>query len=327
MTTGLDEERDAHGLDAQLLSDLWVFRAAAKLGSITAAAQRLGVTQGAVSQRILRLEARLDTTLFVRNKSRITQTEAGAALLGAMTEVATVLNDTLSRISPVQRKALRVNCVPSLATEWLVPHLDDFYRLHPGIEVLVHAEVAPERVEENGADLVVAYQPESLSERHELAVVQEYVLPVCSDRYRERIEHPDEASSIVLLHDDVPWWGAGPDAEWVLWRKAAGTDWPGGSVASRRFNNAHLAYHAAACDQGVAMGRAVTVNRLLRKGELVAATDLVPVLGSTYRIMTNRPGDARSPVRQFAKWLSQAMTETQAETLALVGAELAEPVG
>ena len=56
MTWSGDEDRDAHRLDTQLLSDLWVFRAAARFGSITAAARRLNVTQGAVSQRVLRLE-------------------------------------------------------------------------------------------------------------------------------------------------------------------------------------------------------------------------------------------------------------------------------
>jgi LysR family glycine cleavage system transcriptional activator len=321
MTTA-DDEPDAHRLDAQLMSDLWIFRAAGRLGSITAAARRLGVTQGAVSQRVLRLEARLGAPLFVRHKGGITLTETGAALLQAMSQVALVLNDSLSRINRLQRSAIVVSCVPSLATEWLVPHLDDFYRLHPGIEVFVRSEMGastPERLEDDGIDVVIDYESAPAPELHELAALQEYVFPVCSRVYRERLEDPD--ADIVLLHDDMPGWHGVAGSEWIGWQRAAGLDWPHRPTRGRHFNLAHLAYHAAMVDQGVAVGRSVIVNRLLGKGELVAALDGPPVPGFSYRVSTNRPGDARSPVRQFAGWWAEAMARTQAQTLALLGAD------
>jgi hypothetical protein len=93
-------EQDAFRLDAQLLSDLWVFRAAARHGSITGAAAALNVTQGAVSQRVLRLEARLGTELFRRSQRKITLTPAGMTLLGAVNGASAGLNDALSRIAP-----------------------------------------------------------------------------------------------------------------------------------------------------------------------------------------------------------------------------------
>jgi DNA-binding transcriptional LysR family regulator len=325
MTVPADDEPDAHRLDAQLLSDLWVFRAAARFGSITAAAARLGVTQGAVSQRVLRLEGRLGAPLFIRQKSRLVLTDAGSSLLAAMTQVALVLNDSLSRINPLQRKAIVVSCVPSLATEWLVPNLDDFYRLHPGIEVFIRSEMAPssaERMEDNGIDIIINYELSSSTDLHELASIQEYVFPVCSRRYRQGLDDPDaDAPQLVLLHDDVPWWGGAADSEWSGWRVAVGDDWPGRPTSSRHFNLAHLAYHAAMLDQGVAVGRSIIVNRLLSRGELVPATDFPPVPGSFYRVLASRPGDARSAVRQFARWWREAMAETQAKTLALLGIE------
>lgn len=318
-----DEEPDAYRLDAQLLSDLWIFRAAARMGSITAAARRLGVTQGAVSQRVLRLEARLGAQLFVRHKSRIALTEAGNSLLGAMTQVAMLLNDSLSRINRMQRKAIVVSCVPSLATEWLVPHLEFFYRQHPGIEVFVRSELAPstaERMEDDGVDLAIDYLPSLRSGLHELATLQELVFPVCSPRYRDLLNGPEaETAPLVLLHDDVPWLGGSAESEWNSWRAASGSEWPNRKAGARHFNLAHLAYHAAMCDQGVAVGRSVIVNRLLGKGELVAAFEQRPVAGSVYRIVTNHPGDERSPVRQFANWWAAAMAETQMQTLELLG--------
>lgn len=324
MTFVAEDTPDARRLDGQLLSDLWVFRAAARHGSLTAAAQRLGVTQGAVSQRVLRLEARLGTALFNRQKGRVTLTESGRSLLVAMTQVAGILNDSLSRIEQERHGALVVSCVPSLATEWLVPHLDAFYQLHPGIEVFVRAEMQPctaERMEDDGIDVIIDYQTEPPHGLHQLAEVREYVFPVCSPRYRERLPALEVAEGPVLLQDDSSCWGAPVDVEWRSWREAANSTWPDRAVATRHFNLATLANHAAMCDQGVAIGRTILVSRLLLKGELVPALEIAPVPGSTYRLVTNRPGDARSPVRRFARWWAEAMAETQTSTLELLAAE------
>lgn len=316
----LNQDLDSYRLDAQLLSDLWIFRSAARFGSITAAAQRLGVSQGAVSQRVLRLEGRLGTLLFLRKHGRLTLTDAGTALLGTMNTVAVTLNGALSRFDRVQRLSLVVSCLPSLATEWLVPHLDDFYREHPEVELFIRAELATpsvERMQDEGIDVIIGYQQAGSSDLQELASLQEMIVPVCSRSYREGMMGPADPPAITRLHDDVPWMGGPRDFEWSTW-EALSPAWSATVVGERHFNLAHLAYHAALCDQGVAMGRAVLVNRLLQRGELIAATDLPPVPGASYRIFAHRPGDARSPVRTFARWLAQAMERSQRQTLAML---------
>src|SRR5688572_10336934 len=123
----MNDRRDHYRLDIQLLSDLWVFRSVARFGSVTAAAKRLGVTQGAVSQRIQRLEGRLGTSLFLRQHERLSITDAGSGLLATMNEVAISMTEGLSRFDRVQRLSLVISCVPSLATDWLVPKLEGFY--------------------------------------------------------------------------------------------------------------------------------------------------------------------------------------------------------
>ncbi|QXQ08032.1 LysR family transcriptional regulator [Sphingosinicellaceae bacterium] len=315
-----EQKADAHRLDAQLLSDLWVFRAAGRFGSITAAARHLGVTQGAVSQRVLRLEARLETPLFIRNKSRIVLTDAGTLLMDSMTNVANELNHSISRIYKQQRGAIVLSCVPSLATEWLVAHLESFYREHPGIEIFLRSEFVvwtAERLVDEGVDLVIDYTGATPDGMHELAAVRELLFPVCSRAYFDRLQS-SEPPPIVLLHDDVPCAGEAPNLEWSDWRRDIGTTWPNAPVTDRHFNLSILAYHAALCDQGIAMGRAAIVQRLVQRGELVLATPYAPIPGPSYRVMTHRPGDARSPARQFAAWWTRTMTETQAQMLTLI---------
>ena len=59
---------------------LTVFMAVADTGSFSAAAERLFLTQPAVSKRIAQLEQQLGTRLFDRVGRRIRLTEAGEAL-------------------------------------------------------------------------------------------------------------------------------------------------------------------------------------------------------------------------------------------------------
>jgi hypothetical protein len=80
------------------------------------------------------------------------------------------------------------------------------------------------------------------------------------------------------------------------------------------------------CNQGVAMGRAAIVQRLVSRGELVAATLYPPVPGASYRVVTHRPGEAHSPVRQFSAWWARTMTETQAQMLTLLGSSVQQAI-
>lgn len=70
-TSGSDDEQIPH---------LATFSTAAELGSFTKAAQALGLTQAAVSQRIHALEEALDKSLFHRRGGRVLLTEAGKTL-------------------------------------------------------------------------------------------------------------------------------------------------------------------------------------------------------------------------------------------------------
>ena len=314
------DEESAYRVDPQLLSDLWIFRAVARHGSITAAAKRQCVTQGAVSQRILRLEGRLGTPLFLRKNGRLTPTEAGEALAEAMNEVAETLNGALSRFDRVQRRSLVISCLPSLATEWLIPHLEAFYEANPDIELFIRAELSvpsAERMQDEGIDLIIGYQREPVADLHELASLQEMIIPVCSRDYRATMTAQARDTNITRLHDDVPWLGGPRDFEWREWQTAS-PEWRVRISGDRHFNLAHLAYHAALCGQGLAIGRAVLVNRLLERGDLVAATDLPPVPGASYRIVTHRPGPARSPVRKFAAWLIAEMEHSQKRTVTML---------
>jgi DNA-binding transcriptional LysR family regulator len=69
-------------MTADQLPHLETFAKAAELGSFTAAARSLGLTQGAVSLRVQALEKELGVSLFHRQAARILLTDAGRRLYG-----------------------------------------------------------------------------------------------------------------------------------------------------------------------------------------------------------------------------------------------------
>jgi len=125
----------ADGLDWDKLK---TFHAAAQTGSLTAAAERLGISQSAVSRQIAALEDRLNTPLFHRHARGLTLTEQGHILFEAAADMAqkaalaqaNVLN---SRDKP--QGLLRVSSPISLGANWLTSVLPEFIKTYPDIDV------------------------------------------------------------------------------------------------------------------------------------------------------------------------------------------------
>ncbi|MEW6257399.1 MAG: LysR substrate-binding domain-containing protein [Pseudomonadota bacterium] len=107
---------------------------------MTRAAERLNMTQPAVSASIGALEASCGTHLFHRVGRRIELTEAGhlflieaRAILERVSRAEAVLND----ISGLRRGTLSVHASQTIANYWLGPRIARYRALHPGIALKV----------------------------------------------------------------------------------------------------------------------------------------------------------------------------------------------
>lgn len=105
-------------LAPSLSSDLWVFQVAAEAPTFQAAAERLFVTQSAVSQRITRLEKRLDVPLFARQGRTVALPSQGQALFASTQEAFAVLAPAVRALGQgAGPRAIKVSCSPSLGLE------------------------------------------------------------------------------------------------------------------------------------------------------------------------------------------------------------------
>ena len=114
------------------------FHAAAETGSLTAAAERLNISQSAVSRQISALEYNMDTPLFHRHARGLTLTEQGRILYMAASEMAKSAARAQRTVTDSREKpqgVLTVSSPISLGSNWLLSVISDFMETYPDIEV------------------------------------------------------------------------------------------------------------------------------------------------------------------------------------------------
>jgi LysR family transcriptional regulator, glycine cleavage system transcriptional activator len=120
---------------------LRAFEATARLGSMSAAAQELSVTHGAISRHVHLLEDHYAVPLLVRHARSVSPTPEGAALAAQLTEAFHLMREAVARLEP---GPVTLSCSATIMTKWLIPRLGDFKRAHPNTEIRLnvsHGEV------------------------------------------------------------------------------------------------------------------------------------------------------------------------------------------
>jgi DNA-binding transcriptional LysR family regulator len=120
---------------------LRAFRAVMETGTLTKAAERLGVTQPAVSRLIFSLEEETGLVLFRRERQRLQATDEAQIFYQ---EVVRILADweqiphVANEIKEKSGARLRVATIPKLGTGFLPPILSAYAREYPTTRVTVH---------------------------------------------------------------------------------------------------------------------------------------------------------------------------------------------
>lgn len=193
----------SHQLDA--------FFAVAETSSFSRAAERLHVTQPALSQRVQHLESEIGKRLFLRGPGGVKLTEAGRRLLrycqAQRALEAELVSDLAADAGPGIGGVVRIAGFSSVTRSCVVPSLAETFRAHPRLSIEVVVRELPE-VESlllrGAADFAVLDHPiERPDVEHELVGHEELVL-VQSTRHRERddvyLDHePGDTTTMQFL--------------------------------------------------------------------------------------------------------------------------------
>lgn len=291
------------------LTALRAFEAAARHGSVTAAASELAVTQGAISRQIRLLEADLQQPLFRRLHRGLELTAAGQKLSASLTDAFGQIGYAVADLKRPQ-DVVSVKAVPTFAIRWLLPRLAEFRRAHPAIKLEVSTAWHGVELDKEDFDCGITGcdQPQMKTPQFTwVELVKEVIVPVCTPDYARKMGAPHTAADFArhnLLHPT-------PDrSDWRLWMEG----WGGGRFdvsGGQTFDTIDLAIRAAEAGLGVAIAELSLLADQIELGQLITPVPVAVPSGLSNWFVC-RPNIAERPsVRLFRDWLVAESKKTR----------------
>ncbi|WP_368564900.1 LysR family transcriptional regulator [Pseudoxanthomonas sp. UTMC 1351] len=289
------------------LNALRAFEAAARLESVSRAADELHVTHGAVSRQIRALENDLGRPLFTRQGRGLVLTVTGARLRDAAGAAFARLQETYGELRrDAGPTALVLGCPGSILARWVIPRLERMGRELPSVKLHLSAHEGEFDADLPGLDaaLLLGERPWPAQwQVHELA--PEYIGPVVSPRYAGYAALQRQPASVLpgetLLHT-----ASRPQA-WPNWATHNGLD-PAALRFGTGFDHLYYLLEAAVAGMGVAIAPQPLVSEDIASGRLAAPWGFTRTTGIWVLCAPQRSTDTR--VAELAEWLRVELAAT-----------------
>ncbi|MEX4003659.1 LysR substrate-binding domain-containing protein [Paraburkholderia sp. EG285A] len=257
-----------HGLEIEPLrqrlppaTSLITFESAARLGSFTAAAEELRVTQAAVSRQVKRIEEFVGQALFVPAGRGKVLSPAGRVLLRSATQALGHIARSITQVkADGARRCFSLHAPLSFVNLWLLPRFASFRHAHPDVDVrFITGDVALELPEATDA-LSIRFGDGKWPHLNVHPLLDLEVFPVCSPAYLVELGMSCDDKE-TLLRGTLLDHGKGETlpVQWDSWFSQNRMAPPG---ESRRLTFTHYdgVVQAALLGHGIALG----VDRLLQ---------------------------------------------------------------
>lgn len=278
---------------------LLAIEAVDRLGTASAAAAELNLTQGAISRQIQALEDQLGLTLVTRDKNRLVLTPAARDFVAEARRALT----TLSQASLTLRAnpgggSLRLAILPAFGMHWLAPRLAHFARAHPEVTVNLSTRLRPFDFAEQGFDAAIHYGRQDWPGVSYLKLCDEQILPVAAARLLPGpLKAPQDILALPLLQLESR------TGDWSRWLTHHGL--PAQRPPAMLFDQFATMSQAAIHGMGAALLPLFLIEDDLAQGRLRPAFGpAIPAAGSYYLVWpATRP--PRAPLLRFRDWLAR----------------------
>ncbi|WP_037313426.1 LysR substrate-binding domain-containing protein [Ruegeria halocynthiae] len=288
------------------ISSLRALEALDRLGSASAVAEEMSLTQSAVSRQFQSLETQLEVELIRRDQKRLSLTPAAQEYVG---EIRQALNQIAQasmnlHLAPLGG-SLNLAILPTFGMRWLVPRLPEFARRHPDITINMSTRHRPFNFAAEPFDAALHFGEADWPGTDRLLLKVERVLPVCAPALLPNgpPESPQALLKLPLLHIQTR-----PKA-WQGWFRQMGFD-NVGALPGTIHDQFSTINQAALHGLGVALMPSYLVEQDLAVGRLISAfSDAVETVGAYYLVWPRSKSDDPS-LREFRHWLAaQAQSE------------------
>ncbi|XHB99069.1 LysR substrate-binding domain-containing protein [Nitratireductor sp. ac15] len=288
--------------DLPPLNSLRAFDAAGRRLSFRAAADELGVTQGAVAQQVRQLEAHLDVILFERVPKGLVFTSVGRSFHSRIAGVFADLRAATAELKPEPNKVV-VSVTPTFAAKWLIPNLPDFTATHPDIDLRIMATDKVSSFHSDGIDLAVRQGSPPFGASLDVTLLfKQTLIAVASPKLAGLGSHPldpEALSKQPKIHDTHDLWPSYLAFLGVQDQSPRGL----------RLSQTSLAVDAAIAGQGVALVSRFLVAQDLEAGRLVEVGKMWEASGNDFYVLIPRTAKCNRPVSEVMSWLKTRSAE------------------
>ena len=260
-----------------------VFEAAGRTGNFTAAAQEVGLTQAAVSQRIRNLETRIGSQLFTRQARGVTLTVEGEAWLPYVSNALQALNRSAEELFGKPLKSVTISASASITQMWIVPRLA-MTKSPNNYQISITTMNIESDFPEARATVEIRYGNGNWPNKHKARLFKEALAPMAAPSALKSGSDWRELPRIA---------NSGPRPGWQEWTNQIGES--GHSVPALRFDNFVAAHDAAKSGLGVVLGSIPLCTDALANGSLVRLTKHSLELDEGYWMTANE----RLPINQW----------------------------
>ncbi|TPI43828.1 LysR family transcriptional regulator [Mesorhizobium sp. B3-1-6] len=281
------------------LETLRAFDAAARMGSFSAAAEKLNLTHGAVSRQIAKLEDWLGLKVFERNARGVTLTIEGNRLHLRTTEAFALISVNSDRwVEPRGTAVVRLASIPSVSGLWLMPRMAALENHPTKLRIVLDVDNRQADLADEGIDLSVRCGRGRIPGRVSVQLFEEHIFPIASPELAKEIGRGDPARLLKfpLINDS--------DASaWRAWFAAQDVDYRP-RPQDRRFEDYNLVLDAAAHGLGIALARPPLTADQIGSGRIVAVDERVALNPVSYWM--DRPvGRPRAAAADLARRIAE----------------------
>ncbi|MEX0277266.1 MAG: LysR family transcriptional regulator [Ruegeria sp.] len=279
------------------ISSLLALEAVDRLGSASAAAEELSLTQSAISRQLKTAEEQLGTKLIERNQMRLHLTPAAKDYAQTARSSLTDLAQAAIRLKANPKGgSLNLSILPTFGMHWLAPRLHDFARLHPEVTVNLGTRLRPFDFTTEPFHAAIHFGHRNWTGVEYQKIMREEVVPVCAPSLAPSgFETLDALQNSPLLHIETR------ANAWEQWFQAQGH-----SVSGPRgmlFDQFSTMIQATIHGLGVALLPVFLIEEDLHAGRLVVAWNAPRIsLGDYYLVWPNTQATPQ-PVKSFRNWL------------------------
>lgn len=283
---------------------LRVFAATAASESFALAAGELGVTPGAVSQRIKALETYLGVELFQRYPQGVRLTEEGRRYAHrARAPLEQLAMATRQIMSPERINSVRLTALPALAQLWLGPRIEEFHKAHPNSTIEIWADPAIVDLRTSNFDVAIRYGQPPFPGCDYRELLLDELVPVASPAFIRSSTLDGQGLPIgTALFIDSYWADDFDD-----WLRRTGHVCPAGLV-THSFSLYSMVIEATLSGRGFMVGHTSVVSDLIAEGRLQPLSNQRVRAGKQFYLLTKAASPLTETAAAFVDWIvAQAM--------------------